>query len=332
MKPLRRFLIGALATAFAASTGLVPTSAQTTLRPLTLGLTSQTANEWPEYVDVKMGFFAANGLKTDIIYTGSAAAGAQQLTAGSLDISEVSSTQLIEAVQGGAPITAVVEHSTKVPYSIVGAKGVTSLSQLKGKTIIVGGVNDITRVFTDKVFASAHLQSSDFTYTFAGATSARFAALLNGGVAAAILFPPFSFRAAGMGYPVLADVPKYFPSFLFDTFAVRSDWAKSHGDLITAFAKAYLEGVRWLYDPANRKAAIALLSETTNTSESDATQTYDLFITKLHIYSPTGIVTSTDVGPVLDALVKIGQLKQPVPSPKTFYDNAFVQRATAPGR
>ena len=306
-----------------------PVGAQPSLTTVGLGVTSKTANEWAEYVADQLGFFAANGIKVDFVYTGSAAAGAQQLTAGSLDISEVSSTQMIEAVQGGAPITMIVEHGTKAPYLLLGKKGIASLAALKGKTIIVGGPNDITRVFMDKVLASANLKPDDYSYTYAGATTERFAALASGGVDAAILFPPFSYRAAGMGYPVLADISTFFPSFLFDGFAVKPDWAKAHSDLVVRFIKGYLQGVRWLDDPANKTRAIQILSATTNTPPEDALQTYDLFVSRLHDFSRTGMTSNASLGPVLDALVKIGQLTPPVPPASKFFDNTYATAANA---
>jgi len=306
-----------------------PAIAQPNLTTVGLGLTSKTANEWAEYVADQLGFFAANGIKVDFVYTGSSAAGAQQLTAGSLEISEVSSTQVIEAIQGSAPITVVVEHGTKAPYLLLGKKGITSLAALKGKTIIVGGPNDITRVFMDKVLASANLKPDDYTYTYAGATTERFAALANGGVDAAILFPPFSYRAAGMGYPVLADISNFFPSFLFDGFAVRPDWAKAHSDVLVRFIKGYLQGVRWLNDPANKARAVQILSATTNSPQDDAVQTYDLFVTKLHDFSSTGVPSNATFNPVIEALVRIGQLTAPAPPASKFFDTSYVLAANA---
>lgn len=305
-------------------------SAQGALREISFGLTAKTANEWPEYISETMGFFAANGIKDDIIYTGSSAAGAQQLAAGALDISEVSSTQIVEAIIGGAPFVEVVAHSEKAPYAVVGKKGLKSLADLKGKMIIVGGPNDITRVFMDKVLAQGgHLKPDDYTYTFAGATNARFAALVNGGVDAAILFPPFSFRAASQGYPLLDDISKYFPTFLFDAFCVQPAWARAHGDLLVAFGKAYIQGVVWLYNPANKARAIQILSDATGTSAEDAAQTYDLFVTKLHIYSASGIPTVAQFAPVVDALVKTGELKPPLPDVTKFYDDRYIKQANA---
>jgi NitT/TauT family transport system substrate-binding protein len=227
---------------------------------------------------------------------------------------------------GGAPITSVIEHTTKVPYSVLAKKGITSIAQLKGKTIIIGGPTDITRVFMDRIMVAANLRPDDYTYTYAGATTERFAALVNGGIDAAILFPPFSFHAANLGYPVLDDVAKYFPSFLFDAFAVQTAYGKSHPDLVVAFGKSYLRAVRWIYEPANRARAIQVLTSATNTTPEDAAQTYDLFVTKLHLFSATGVSQNGDIAPVIDALVKIGQLKETVP-PARFYDNTYVNQA-----
>lgn len=321
-----RFALLAIALMFVV---VLPAAAQQNVQTIGLGLTSKTANEWPEYIAEANGYFRDNGIKVDYIYTGSSAAGAQQLTAGALDISEVSSTQIIEAIQGGAPLKIIVEHAGKAPYLVLGKKGVTSLGALKGKTVIIGGPQDITRVFMDKVLASANLKEADYTYTYAGATTERYAALLSGGVDAAILFPPLSYRAAAQGYPVIADVSTFFPTFLFDGFAVRPEWAKTHQDAIVKYIKGYLLGVRWLYEPANRARAIQILTEATNVQPDDAAQTYDLFVTKLHIFSRTGTISNQSLGPVMEALVKIGMVKSPAPPIANFYDNSFVNDANA---
>jgi NitT/TauT family transport system substrate-binding protein len=306
-----------------------PVAAQGTLPTVTFGNVGLAAFDWDELIAAQLGFFTAAGINVTEVYTGSGAADAQQLTAGSLDIAEISSVQLIEAILGGAPITAFLEHQATAVYSVLGRKGLASVAQLKGKTVIVGGPNDITRVFMDKVLAAAKLGPDDYTYLFAGATDQRFAALVNGGVDAAILSPPISARAAAQGYPVLAEVATYFPAFLFDTYAVKPDWAKAHPALVVAFAKGLLQAVHWLYDPANKARAIQILSEQTHTTVADATQSYDLFITKSHVFAAAGVIKDADVAPVLDALVKTGQIKSPAPLPNRFYDNRYALEANA---
>jgi ABC-type nitrate/sulfonate/bicarbonate transport system substrate-binding protein len=304
-------------------------SAQAAPRSLTIGLTSKTASDWSLYVADHMGFFEKNGVKPDVIVTGSSAANAQQLTGGSVDIGEVSTTQIIEAILGGAPIVSFINRTNNAPYLILGKKGLTSISQLRGKTIIVGGPNDVTLVFMNTVLAAYKMTPDDVTYTFAGGTGERFAALFSGTVDAAILLPPFSFRASSAGYPTLDRVQKYFPIFPFDTFSVRTDFAKKNPDVVTAYAKSILQGVAWLYDPANRAKAISILADETNTSADDSAKTYDFFITQAKYYNRTGVMSNSDLAPVIAALIKTDQLKPPAPDPARFYDNSFVNKANA---
>jgi ABC-type nitrate/sulfonate/bicarbonate transport system substrate-binding protein len=306
-----------------------PASAQPAPRSVAVGLTAKTASDWGIYIADTQGFFSANGLKPDLIVTGSSAANAQQLTAGSIDFGEVSTSQLIEAVIGGAPIVSVLNRTNNAPYAIIGKKGLTSIAQLRGKTIIVGGPNDITLVFMNTVLAAYGLKPDDVTYTFAGGTGERFAALISGTVDAAILLPPFSFRAVDAGFPVLDNVEKYYKSFPFDTFSVRTEWAKQNGPVIVSFTRAILQSLAWLYDPANKAKAVAVLSDATNVSAADATKTYDFFVTGVKFYNRTGIMTAAELGVVIDVLIKTAQIKPPAPAAARFFDNSYVERATA---
>ncbi len=306
-----------------------PAFAQSAPRGVTVGLTARTASDWGVYIGEKQGFFAQNNIKPDFIVTGSSAACAQQLTAGSIDIGEVSTTQLIEASLGGAPIISAINRTNNAPYAIVGKKGTTSIAQLRGKTIIVGGPNDITLVFMNTVLAAYKMKADDVTYTFAGGTGERFAALMSGTVDAAILLPPFSFRAESAGYPELDNVQKYYKSFPFDTFSVRMEWGKKNSDAVVAYVKSILQSLAWLYEPANKQKAIDILSEATNVSGEDASKTYDFFVTQVKFYNRTGIMTTPELNIVLDTLVKTGQIKPPAPPASRFFDNSYVEKATA---
>ena len=306
-----------------------PALAQSAPHGVTVGLTAKTASDWSLYIGEKMGFFAQNGVKPDFIVTGSSAANAQQLTAGSIDIGEISTTQLIEANLGGAPIVGALNRTNNAPYAIVGKKGLNSIAQLRGKTIIVGGSNDITLVFMNTVLAAYKLKPDDVTYTFAGGTGERFAALMSGTVDAAILLPPFSFRAETAGYPELDNVEKYYQRFPFDTFSVRTDWGKKNSDVLVAYLRSVLQSLAWLYDPANKAKAVDTLAEATNVSADDATKTYDFFVTKVKFYNRSGIMTTPELDVVIDALLKSGQLKPPPPAATRFYDNAYAMKAGA---
>lgn len=309
--------------------GAVPAGAQPALQPLTLGLTSRTALELPTFVADRYGFFTANGIKPELVFVGVNSGVAQQLTGGSVDIGEVTTTQMVLAVEGGAPIVSIVNVIAGAPYYVIAKKGLSSIAQLKGKMVSIGGPSDITRIFMDTVFEKAGLKPDDWTYTFAGASTDRYAALVAGAIDATMLSPPLSFRAIAQGYPMIDEVPKYFPNFPFITWAVRQAWAKEHPNLVSAFVRAMLQASHWLADPANRQKAVALLAESTNTSVDDSAKSYDLFVTKLHLYSTNGTFTPKSYATVLQAMEKEQMIKAPLPPPSRFYDNHFAEQASA---
>jgi ABC-type nitrate/sulfonate/bicarbonate transport system substrate-binding protein len=77
---------------------------------------------------------------------------------------------------------------------------IKSIADLKGKTVSIGGTKDVTLVYMEAFIASADLKPTDLDFIYAKATQDRLAALLSGGVDAAILYPPSSFRAGAGGY------------------------------------------------------------------------------------------------------------------------------------
>lgn len=319
----RAFLAGAAALVPVAASQRVGAQALTTIN---YGLTSKTANDWVNFLANKLDFFTANGIHLEYVDVGAAAANAQQLTAGSLNLAGVASPNLIEAVIGGAPLVTVLERNQASPYDVVARKGLTSPKELKGKTIIVDAPSGITRLMVDGVLAANGLKSSDVTYTYAGGTPERYAALVAGAVDAAMLLPPFSTRAIAQGYPTVAWIPKYFPTLPVDLTATNAIWAKAHPEAVEGFLRAYLQGVRWVYDPKNRAQACEILSETTNTTADDAQKAYDVYVGH-KVFSPNGVTPIAGMGQVLSMLAQLGQISHNYPPPQQFVDNHYVQVA-----
>ena len=102
----------------------------------------------------------------------------QQLTSGSLDVTM--STGLVDpirAIDKGAPVALVRIVIQSPPYALLAKPEIKKIEDLKGKTIIIGGAKDITRIFTERMLEPHGLKTGDYDYVFAGATSARFSAL-----------------------------------------------------------------------------------------------------------------------------------------------------------
>jgi NitT/TauT family transport system substrate-binding protein len=303
-------------------------SGQTNSAPtnVTVVQTTRSVQDWALDVAQSEGMFAANGLHVDVIVAGSSAAVAQQLAAGSADIGSVSTTQVVEAILGGAPLVQILKNVVTSPYTLVGRKGITSVEQLRGKTIMIGGPNDITRVFMDKLLAARVLHDGDSTYTDAGAPATRYAALLAGAIDATPLLPPVTYSAVSQGYKVLDDTRKYFPNFPTSGYTTHNPWATTHRPVVVAFIKSFLQGVAWLYEPANKTKALQILEETTNTKPDDALRTYEQYMRE-QLLSRNGRYENGEFAQVVSMLVQTKQIPGPPPPANRFVDDSYADEA-----
>jgi len=318
--------IGGVAAATLAGTGTA--GAQTTV-DLTVGQNAPSSAGWPMLAAQELGFFKRYGVNVVTVTLSSTAAAAQQAIVGAVDLGVVSSSQLIEAVAGGAPLKLYCNQLATAPYALVAQKSIKKYADLKGKTIVVGGVNDATRIFAELMIASGGLKPTDYDEVYAGATSDRYAALKSGSVAAAIILPPIEFKALDEGYTLLGTLPSALPVFPYTGFVGRDDLATKRPDALLAFAKGYLRGVRWLNDPANETQAIGILSASTNASIEEGRRTYAEVVTKSKCFNNDGRLDPKSLQVVLDTLTHLNVLKPPYPALESLVDNHFVAAADA---
>src|SRR5262249_36232458 len=149
---------------------------------ITIGLVgSASATHWPIYAGLKQGYYAAADIKLDMIFTPSSGALVQQLAAGSLDA--CLSTGIVDpiyAIDKGAPMAIVRLEVQSPPYALIAKASLKSIKELKGKTIMLDGPKGITKIYVERMLAANGVKANEFDALYAGATSARFAALQSG--------------------------------------------------------------------------------------------------------------------------------------------------------
>jgi ABC-type nitrate/sulfonate/bicarbonate transport system substrate-binding protein len=258
---------------------LVAASARAQEEKLTFGTVGQaSANMWPTLIGIRKGYFAAEGIRPDILYVQSSAALVQQLTAGSLDISI--STGLVDALRAigmGAPIAITRLEVQAPPYDLVAKPGIKSLADLRGKLISLGGPKDITRIYVERMLAPQGVKRGDFDMVFAGATSARTAALLAGAVDAAILLPAFNFQAIDKGFHSLGLTVDYVRELPFTGVVVNVAWAKNHKSTLQKILLAENRSIAWFEDDKNRAEAVQILKTASGLTQNDTEKAYDFF-------------------------------------------------------
>ena len=268
---------------------------------------STSANGWPSYVAIEKGFFAAEGLKPDAIFAQSNAAVIQQLAAGSINVSTNSGlVDPIRAIEKGAPLAIIRIEVQKPPYTLLGKANIKSMKELKGKMLSVGGAKDITRIFVERMLEPHGVKPGEFDMTFAGATSARFAALQAGAVDAAILTPPFNFHAESAGFTNLGNTVDY-ADMPFAGISVNTNWAAANRRTAEKIIAIYTKSIAWLYDPANRDEAVRILMRVSSLKKDDVERAYDFLIPGKY-FEPTGKVSKARLNTLVDALKSLGDV------------------------
>src|SRR5476651_2501527 len=268
---------------------------------------SASANSWPSNVAIEKGFFAAEGIKPDVVFAQSNAAVIQQLAAGSINVStNAGLVDPIRAIEKGAPLAIIRIEVQKPPYGLLAKSSIKSIKDLKGKLISVGGAKDITRIFVERMLTPNGVKPGEFDMTFAGATSARFAALQAGAVDAAILTPPYNFHAQSAGFTNLGNVVEYV-DIPFAGMAVNTNWAAANKGTVEKIISIYNKSMAWLYDPTNRDESIQILMKVSGLKKDDVERSYEFLINGKY-FEPTGKVSKAKVGTLVDALKTLGDI------------------------
>ena len=301
-------LQGLILAAVAASVALSPLQAGAADVVAVGSVDATSANLWPFHVAVKNGYFDAANIKIDLVFAQSNASVIQQLAAGSYAVAPTAGmVDPIRAIDKGAPVALVRIVIQAPPYALLAKPEIKKIEDLKGKTIIIGGAKDITRIFTERMLEPHGLKSGDYDYVFAGATSARFSALKSGAVDAALLTMPFNFFAETAGYSNLGFTFDYLPDMPFAGMAVNRDWAAANGDVLKRFLDAYNKGVAYFADPNNREDVVKLQTEVSKIDRGDVEKAY-AFLHDKNLFEPTGKLSKRKVGSVIDALRDLGDL------------------------
>jgi NitT/TauT family transport system substrate-binding protein len=320
---MRRCAVGILAVVMAATIVRSPARAAD---DITFGATSNTAFNLAHYIAEEKKYYDAENLKVDSVVVGAASGVLQQLAAGSLNVAQAATDQSLRAIVRGAPIRIVAGAAANAPFRVVAAKNVRSWSDLKRKTISVGGLTDVTLYFLRVMARHNGLGDLDYDLVYGGATPNRFAQLASGAVAAAILTNPVDFAALELGYVDLGSVQQYLPQWAQNNIVTDTRWAQQHRAVLVRFLRARIRATRYIYEPANRNDVIEVLVRRTRITPQAGAATYDLYIER-QVIARDAELFEDGIKANFGALIAMGDVIEPPPL-AGFIDTSFLREAT----
>jgi NitT/TauT family transport system substrate-binding protein len=263
---------------------------------------------WPWYIGIQKGFFADAGIDLDIIYVPTASGLVQQLSAGSLDIvADVGVVEPIHAVEKGAPVGLIRFVGQVSPYEMLVKPTIATIKDLKGKTVCIGGLRDINRVYLERIMGANGLKDGDYDITVIGNTAGRFAALKSGAIDATMLAPPVSFFAEDAGFHSVGTIMDYTPDLPFAGTDVALAYAAKHRDTLIKMLAAVDKSVAWFNDPANRSEAVDILVKEMKSARAPVERSYD-YLRKINYFAPSNAISRKRMQSLIEAMKALGDI------------------------
>jgi NitT/TauT family transport system substrate-binding protein len=171
-------------------------------QPVKIQVPSKGAAMMWLYAAKDLGFFAQNGVDAEIVPMNPNTAVAA-IQAGEVDFMAAIGSAHRAALRG-LPLRVILVAGARPDFLLVAAKGITDISQLKGKTVAAYAPQNSVNSVLVELFRQKGLDESSYSIVNAGDNGGRSALLFNGQVSATLLDATFALTAQKQGYPIIA--------------------------------------------------------------------------------------------------------------------------------
>jgi ABC-type nitrate/sulfonate/bicarbonate transport system substrate-binding protein len=143
-----------------------------------------------------------------------------------------------------------------------------------------------------------------------------------------LLLSPFEVQAEARGFHTLASASQVLGPYQGLVAGVRKSWATNNREALVGYIRAYVKGVDWLYDPANKTEAIALLRKNLpSMSAEGAEATHRLLLDPKTGFQRSGAINLEGVSQVLALRSKWSEQKKELGQPTKYYDSTYYDTA-----
>ncbi len=234
---------------FSALHGFSSANAAAALKTVNFAANTPTLNgTLPLIVAQDFGFFAAEGLDVKVVLIRGGPTAMAALVGGAVDYTLVAGVAAVRAIAQNAPMTIISGIQPYMDYTLLGARGMNSAADLKGKVVGVTGPGGIAEFAAVEGLAKKGLvRDRDYKILYGvGNSPARAQALETGKIQAS----PFSFleklELEKKGFPVLFDIGGVMPGFPFVVIVSSKQKIDSDPEGVVAMLRALKRGLDFL--------------------------------------------------------------------------------------
>jgi ABC-type nitrate/sulfonate/bicarbonate transport system substrate-binding protein len=274
----------------------------------------------------KQGIFAKYGLEVENANKANSDEVRGDLAAGKGDVAYLALDNAIAMVELARADAVVLMGGEGSQNELIVQPEITSVPDLRGKTLIVDAVNTAYALQMKKILLLSGLQvGSDYEMKPYGATPTRLIAMReHKEFAGSMLGPPASITAKHEGFRSLGSVQQVIGPYQAAGFFAMRPWAAQNRDLLVPFLAACIEAQRWLLDPSHKQQVIELLSASAKLKPEIAAEVYDSLITQPGGYAKDAAIDLDGFRNVLKLRAEVeGQWGGHAPGPEKYLDSSY---------
>jgi ABC-type nitrate/sulfonate/bicarbonate transport system substrate-binding protein len=289
---------------------------------------------WPIWVAQEKDYFAKGGIEVRLTPTPGSVFQLTGLIEGRFDIAETAVDNVIAYMEGQGEASVSVKPDLFVFMG--GDNGLLSLAvlpeiktyaDLKGKTLSVDAMTTGYAFVLFDLLKRNGLNPGDYNVVRAGGVLERWEGLRNRQHDGTILLTPFDILAKASGHNILQYALDVYGQYQGIAGAARRSWAAENPRKLAAYIRGYRGGLAWLFDPANKQEAIALLRKNLpQLSENLAEESYGVLVSPKG-FAADGALSVEGVRRVLTLRSQYGEPKRVLTDPLLHYDPQYFEAA-----
>ncbi len=217
------------------------------------------------------GYYRDEGLDVELILM-SAPIASRALLSGDVEVATVGGAGL-PPVLSGAPLRFIFSTYNRPMFWLFGKAEIRSVKELKGKRVGVSGIGSGPDSLLREALRRNALEGRDVAILSLGVMPTIYSGLQSGVVDAAMLSPPFTFRAEEDGFRELIAFPKQDLVEMQGSILIKESFLQSDPATLEKFIRATYKG--FLYIKQNRSGTIPILGRYLQVKEDLAAKAYE---------------------------------------------------------
>ncbi|MNN32036.1 NMT1/THI5 like protein [compost metagenome] len=239
---------------------------------------------------------------------------------------------IADAVRGGG-LRVIAGNVNRLPLTLIANPRFKRIEDLKGAVLGTSSLTEGTAIYTREMLSQHGLTyPQDYEFAVAGVHPARWQALQDGVIDAAVQLIPLNFVALDAGYSDLGEVSDYIPEIVFTALIGDQAWLSGNEDKLVAFLLSLIEATALLYDSSNDETVLPVVMEITQSDLRYARKSLD-YMREMSVFARSLEIPVAAFDKTLELMTKAGLLDPAAQNAaKAVVDDTWAQSALQASR